>query len=167
MSTISGEPELDDWVPAWDPLPLDDEQPEIITPASTVKREEQDHEFRGMRTTPLMLEQAASYFEAQGSAGNATATDRGAAGNPLCAAVAKCSMNSVPLKGAPQASSQTSQGDEVGEEVQTLVSGIRKNSDGTVVLEPLWYQARSLIWLLNVRKHIQDDASFLKSRGQH
>ena len=141
-----------------------------------------------MSPTPRMLEQATAYLEAQGSkAGNVTATDLGADNtSPLCLAVAKSSMNVTlanfeaptsawtpcPTPSQSRATSPRSHpcgsaGDEV-EQGQMLMSGIRKLPDSsTVVLEPLWFQARSIIWLLDVRKQVQDDSSFLNARGPH
>ena len=154
-------------------------------PAPTPKKEDQDHELQQMSPTPRMLEQATAYLEAQGSkAGNVTATDLGADTPPLCLAVANCSVNVTPVNSVPptpawtpcqtpaQSSSPRSDpcgsaGDEV-EQGQMLTSGIRKLPDSsTVVLEPLWFQAGSIIWLLDVRKQVQDDSSFLNARGPH
>ena len=151
-------------------------------PAPTPKKEDQDHELQQMSPTPRMLEQATAYLEAQGSkAGNVTATDLGADTPPLCLAVANCSVNVTPVNSMSAnpswcpcqtpsqsrgASPRNYEGDEVEQE-QILTSGIRKLLDRTVVVEPLWYQARSIIWLLGVRKRVQDDSSFLNSRGQH
>ena len=151
-------------------------------PSPTPQKEDQDHELQQMSPTPRMLEQATAYLDAQGSkAGKVTATELGADVPPLCLAVANCSVNVTPVNSmspnpswcACQTPSQSRgasprnyKGDEVEQE-QMLTSGIRKLLDRTVVVEPLWYQARSIIWLLGVRKRVQDDSSFLNSGGQH
>ena len=149
-------------------------------------KEDQDHELRQMSSTPHVLEQAAAYMAAHGiHAGNVTPTDLGADIPQLCQAVAHCSGIPTPANStAPtpawtpaQTPSQSraasprsylggSAGDEV-EQKQVLISGIRKLSDGRVVLEPLWFLARSTVWLLNVRTQLQDDSSFLNARGPH
>ena len=51
--------------------------------------------------------------------------------------------------------------------VTATIMQLLKLPDGTVVLEPMWYAARSILWLLNVRKQLQDDSSFLNARGPH
>ena len=117
------------------------ELPETM-PAPTPNNEDQDHELQWMSPTPHMMEQATAYLEAQGSkAGNAIATDLGADTSPLCLAVAKSAMNFTPVNSMSP----------------------NPSVDSTVVLEPLWYQARSIIWLLGVRKRVQDDSRILHS----
>ena len=154
-------------------LPASETMP---APTPTLKKEDQDHELQQMSTTPLILEQAAAYLvdlDARGSkAGKVTATERGAPPLPLCLAVAKCSVSDTPVNRLPPSDPGGSAGDDDEyegdvEQGQVFVSGIRKMPDGTVVLEPIWFHAQCVVWLLNVRKRVQDDSSFLNAKGQH
>lgn len=141
----------------------------LDSPAPTPHQVDQDRELKGMSTTPHILEQAAVYLDAQGSK-PAPITVPGIDQRPLCTAVSQCSVNVTPVNNvgawtpfqtpAPSqlASPRGDQGEQEPSDIM-LTAGIRKLSDGTVVLEPLWYQARSIIWLLGVRKQVQDDGS--------
>ena len=149
--------------PDWDELPAVTE-----TIPALANEEDQDHELRWMAPTPHILKQATVYFEAQGSTGrDGTATDHGADTNPLCAAITRCSVISTPVNMPFQTSPRNHEEDEVlgeDETEQLLTSGIRKNGNRTVIMEPLWFQARSIVWLLSVRSRVQDDPSLLQSR---
>ena len=184
MSPVTRAASITEESPDWSPVT---ELPESETmPAPTPKQEDQDHELQHMSPTPRILEEAAAFLEAQGS--KAAATDLGADNTPpLCRAVANCSLNVTPVNFEAPASSWTpcptpsqsretsprshprgTAGDDEVKQGQMLTSGIRKLPESSrMVLEPLWLHARSIIWLLKVRKRVQDDSSFLNARGLH
>ena len=138
-------------------------------PTPALKKED-DHELQRLSPIPGMLLQATAYFEARVKAGGgASATDLGAEIPPLCKAVADSSVTPIPVNSmaptpaewspAPtpsqsRATSPRSCEEAANTQEQLLTSGIRKLPDSTVVLEPLWYNTRSIIWLLGVRRHV-------------
>ena len=149
-----------------------------ILRAHTPTKEDQDHELRHMSSTQHVLEQAAAYLTAIGiHSGHVTPTDLGDVIPQLCEAVAHCSGIPTPVWTPPQTPSQSRAasprsypGDSAGDEIEqkeVLISGMRKLSDGSMVLEPSWYLARGMVWLLRVRTQLQDDSSFLNARGPH
>ena len=141
---------------------LQEREPGHPVPAAAPTQEDQDRELQRLSPTPHMVEQATAYLMAQSTGAVVTATDHGAGDGvpPLCAAVASCSVSATPCT-SPRSSRPE---EEVPKEV-VLMSGVRKLEDHTVVLEPMWYHARSITWLLGVRQRVQDDTSFL-DRGR-
>ena len=186
-----GNPEIADddteppsFIPDWDPVevPLED------MPAPTPHQEDQDRELQSLSPTPHMLHQATAYLEAQAAMhGQVTATDLGADAPPLCKAVATCSIVDTPVNSVaptprqwtpfstpslsravspmqtPRGSASNHEKEEATQEEfgVMLASGIRRMGNGVVELEPVWYKARSIVWLLGLRRHVQDDSSFL------
>ena len=149
---------------------LQEREPGHPVPAAAPTQEDQDRELQRLSPSPHMVEQATAYLMAQSTGAVVTATDHGAGDGvpPLCAAVASCSISATPVASVaptPCTSPRSSRPEEEVPKEVMLMSGVRKLEDHTVVLEPMWFHARSITWLLGVRQRVQDDTSFL-DRGR-